>query len=285
LEPLDQCADPNLRGLWMMIWTDSRLHLPYSSSQFNAQMALDLSAYPAPMIFDSTLATTAVVLQRSDLESWRAFTHVASYLGDRSNGAITKLSVFFDDELADVDLSQYNLIVVGRPSQLAIMKELNAVLPVPFEKGSDITQGKFLQVTYQVPPEVPIGYVELLHSPWNSEKVVIAALGNTETGVNWGVSALSDLALRSQLAGDFAVINGARVQTVDTRLILPVANTPEAQVSSGLPTLQPQPNTPLTPNSNRPVWLFPALILVIALIVVVVVLAIVANLRATRKNN
>lgn len=283
LELLDICTDPNLRGLWAVVWPDSRLHLPSTSSQLNTQLTLDLSAYPAPMIFDSTLGSTAVVFQRNDLESWRTFTRVASYLGDQSNGSITKLGVFFDDELTGVDLSKYNLIVVGQPSKSAIMDELNAALPIPFEKGSDITQNKFLQVTYQIPPEVPIGYLELMPSPWNSEKVLIAAFGNTVTGVNWGISALVDTPLRSQLAGDFAVINDTRVQTIDTRVVLPVANTPVAQAPSGISTPLPQTN-PTLPNS-RPVWLLPVLVLAIALIVVVIVVAVFTNFRGTRKNS
>ncbi len=145
LEPLDQCTDPNLRGLWAVVWPDSRLRLPFTSSQLNTQASLDLSTYPAPMIFDSTLSTTAVIFRRADLESWRTFTRVAAYLGDRSNGAITKLSVFFDDDLSEADLSKYNLIVVGQPSQLAIMDELNDALPVPFQKGSDVTQKNFFK--------------------------------------------------------------------------------------------------------------------------------------------
>jgi hypothetical protein len=282
LEPLDNCADPSFEGLWAVIWPDSRLHLPITPLQLDTQLVLDLNVYPAPMIFDSTLATTAVVFHRNDLESWRTFTQVASYLGNQSNGAITQLNVFFDDELTGVDLSQYNLIVVGRPSQLAIMNELNAVLPVPFEPGSDITQGKFLQVTYQIPPEIPIGYVELMPSPWNSEKVLIAALGNTVTGVNWGILALADSALRAQLAGDFAVVNNTRIQTVDTRLVVPVVNTPTVPLAPDL--LTPLPQTDSIPPSSRPLWLLPALVLAIVLIIIVIVAAILINFRNKRKS-
>lgn len=283
LDPIDNCTDPNLRSLWAVIWPESKLHLPFTSAQFNTQIAMDLSAYPMPMAYDSTLSTTAIILQRNDIESWRPFIRVASYLGDRSNGAITRLSVFFDDELSSADLSKYNLIVVGRPSQLKIMDELNAALPVPFEKGSDITQGQFLQVTYQIPPEAPIGYVELMPSPWNDEKVLIAVFGNTAVGVNWGISALADSILRSQLAGDFAVINNSRIQTVDTRLLLPsIFITPASQDPSVIATGLPE-TTPST-QDNRQGWLLPALALVIVLIVVVVLAVVISNFRKNRKN-
>lgn len=285
LEPLDNCTDPNLGGLWAVIWPDSQLHLPVVSSALNTTSALDLSIYPAPMIFDSTLDTTAVVFQRNDIESWRTFIKVASYLGNQSNGPITKLGVFFDDELSGVDLSQYNLIVVGRPSQLKIMNKLNLTLPVPFQKGSDVTLGKFLQVTYQIPPEVPIGYVELMPSPWNSKKTLIAAFGNTVTGLNWGISSLADPLLRSQLAGDFAVIDNNRVQTIDTRLVVPVANTPGAISQNPSDPLTPLPQTDYSVSSNnRPSWLLPALVLTVGLIIIVIIVAVFVNIRSTRKN-
>ncbi|MBI5353865.1 MAG: cellulose biosynthesis cyclic di-GMP-binding regulatory protein BcsB [Chloroflexi bacterium] len=283
LEPLDHCTDPNLHGLWSVIWPDSRLHLPFTSSPLNTQSTLDLSAYPAPMIFDSTLGTTAVVFNKSDVDSWRSFIRVASFLGDRSNGSITRLSVFFDDEIGNVDLSQYNLIVVGRPSQLALMDKLNESLPVPFEKGSDTAQSTFLQITYQVPPEVPVGYVELMPSPWNNEKVLITAFGNNTAGLNSSISALVDSTLRSQLAGDFAVVNDTRVQAVDTRLALPVIVTP-VPPESNEGVAAPIETNPLPPI-NRPAWLISALALVIVLIVVVIAIAVYINFRGTRKNN
>lgn len=282
LEPLDHCTDPNLHGLWSVIWPDSRLHLPFTSSSLNTQSTLDLSAYPAPMIFDSTLGTTAVVFNKSDVDSWKSFIRVASFLGDRSNGSITRLAVFFDDELSGVDLSPYNLIIVGRPSQLALMDKLNETLPVPFEKGSDIAQGTFLQITYQVPPEVPVGYVELMPSPWNNEKTLISVFGNNTAGVNSGISALVNSTLRSQLAGDFAVVNDTRVQTVDTSLALPVINTPVLPEVSG--ALTPQPQTDFVPVDSRPVWVLPVLALIIILIIVLVVFSVLANLRNSRKN-
>ena len=281
LNPLDNCSDPELGGLWAQIWPESRFHLPFVSTSLNTQVSVGLNAFPAPMIFDSTLGTTAVIFHHKDLESWRSFARVAGFLGDRSNGAITKLGVFFDDELTGVDLSKYNLIVVGRPSQLSIMDKLDTTLPVSFEKNSDNTKGKFLQVTYQIPPEVPIGYVELMPSPWNSEKVLIATLGNSVTGVNWGISSLVDTPMRSQLAGNFAVINNNRIQTIDTRLVVPVVNTPIALPAAADAT--PAPQATPTPESRESPWLIPALVIAILLIVIVIVIAIYTNFQSTRR--
>ncbi len=119
-------------------------------------------------------------------------------------------------------------------------------------------------------------------SPWNSEKVLIAAFGNTVAGVNLGISALVDAPLRSQLAGDFVMINDTRVQTVDTRLEVPVVSAPVVEDPSGVSTPLPQNNSPMP---SRPGWLLPVLVLAIALIVVVIVIVILTNFRSTRKNS
>jgi hypothetical protein len=109
-------------------------------------------------------------------------------------------------------------------------------------------------------------------------------LGNSATGVNWGISSLVDAPLRSQLAGDFAVINDFRIQTVDTRLVVPVENTPVPQLPSEMLTPSPlsQPSG-ASPSGSRPAWLLPALILTIVLVVLVIFAVVFLTLRSWRK--
>lgn len=280
LEPMDTCTDPELKGLWATIWPESRLYLPISPIEVSTVAALDLSVYPAPMVFDPTLSSTAFVVERGGLNAWQAAIQVASYLGDQSNGAIAQPTVIFDDLYSEADLSAYNLIVIGRPSQLSIMDELNPILPIPFEGGTDQTQGNYAQVTYRIPLDVPLGYVEFMPSPWNSSNVVVAALGNTTQGVGWGAAALSDSPLGGQLAGNFAVINDTRVQTTDTRLGVSVATAPAIEpLEPVLPTAQP--NLP-TPTASRPTWILVAIQVFVGLIVLVLIFVLWSGWRRSR---
>jgi hypothetical protein len=282
LEPIDTCSNPNLRGLWVTIWPDSRLHLPFSPVQLSALSALDLTFYPAPMVLDPTLSGTALILQKDNFQAWQAALDIATFMGDQSNGPISTLSVFFDDQVAGVNLDQYDLIVIGEPSQLDLMEQLNAHLPVQFEKGTnDISNSSSLQVTYRIPPDVPIGYIELFPSPWNKDKVVITALGNTPQGIAWAASALGYQPSRGQLSGNFAIINDTQVQSIDTRIDTFVE---DGAIDAGLPTAEPTPaNTDLTaPASARQIWILPALVVAILLIIIFGALFLYRSLRQSR---
>jgi hypothetical protein len=268
LEPLDNCSDPNFQGLWAMIWPESRLRLPFISTQGGIAPAIRLNSLPTPLILDTTLGSTALVLSPTDVPAWKAAARIASFLGDRSNGSVFTMNLFFDGETADASLDQYNLVVIGQPSGLEVMKELNSQLPVSFKPGTDIPDEDVLQVTYRIPPEVPLGYVEILASPWNNEKIVVTVLGNAAEGLASAASALVDSPLRGQLAGNFAVINGAEIQTADSQLDLPVdTGTPVADQPDAIPTPLPSVGNTSKPPVTRPAWILPAIALIILLTV------------------
>jgi hypothetical protein len=190
--------------------------------------------------------------------------------------------VIFDNEVSDAELAQYNLIVMGLPSKLSIMNELNDALPIPFDLGTNIAKKNYSQVTYLIPSDTPLGYVQLLQSPWNENNIAIVALGNTEQGVIKAASALFDPTLRGQLAGNFAAINGTQVQTVDTRVGLPVAE--PAVTPDVVDPLIPQPiQADLTPPVvSRPVWLLIAIQVIIGLILIIVLLIFWNQWRRSR---
>jgi len=257
LQPIDNCSVPNLRGMWANIWSDSRLHLPLIPTPIETAQVYDLGDFPAPLTFDSSLNTTAFVLQRDDLESWRSALQIAAYLGDRSNGSISLLQAYYGDEVPDSARSALNLLVIGMAPELPIVAEINEFLPAPFETASGIATERNMQVTFRIPPDSPVGYVELLPSPWSKNTLVIAALGNLQQGATWAASALYSPSLRSLLAGNLAVINDQQVITTDTRVALPeAAFLPTDQPGLG-PTPLPGEIPPVT--INRPTWILPAL--------------------------
>lgn len=286
LQPIDNCSVPNLRGMWANIWADSRLHLPLIPTPVETAQVYDLGDFPAPLTFDSSLNTTAFVLQQDNLESWRSALQIAAYLGDRSNGSISLLQAYYADEVPDSARSALNLLVIGMGPEMPIVAEMNEFLPAPFETGSGIATERNMQVIFRIPPDSPVGYVELLPSPWSKNNLVIAALGNLEQGAKWAASALYSPPLRSLLAGNLAVINDQQVITTDTRVDLPGA------VFS--PT--DQPGVALTPvvgdlapvTINRPIWILPALGVSLGLIVLILLLVFYntyAQNRRRRKVN
>jgi hypothetical protein len=282
LEPIDDCTDPSLEGLFAVIWPESRLFLPFTNIQMNTVELLDLGTYPAPLSFDASLGSLAFLVQPDDLATWQNAVQIAKYLGDRTNGPISTPKVFLDGETAADELANYNLLVLGRPSGLSVMSELNSALPVPFKEGSDQVNDTHSQVTYNIPENVSQGYVELLTSPWNNERVVLAALGNTPEGIAWAASSLADSPLRGQLAGNFAVINRTQVRTADTRLGQPLEEVIE-QPSGESPAIAQPVDIDLTPPpANQPGWLLPTLGIAAGLIFIILLVVLLNSARARR---
>jgi hypothetical protein len=151
-------------------------------------------------------------------------------------------------------------------------------LPAPFEAGSDVAVVKNPQVSYRLGASTPIGYLELLRSPWNKDRVVLAVLGNSVQGINQASDAILVPAQRSHLMGDFSLITDTQIISVDTRLgVSQAANT--TSTTPGPITEQPLKieNFPIA----QPGWILPVLLAAIVLMLLTVVIVIIS---AKRKN-
>lgn len=281
LLPRDICASPSFQGLWAMIWSDSYLNLPLGIFPAKAVSVLGLDTYPAPFSYDSTLGSNAFLLQRDDPNSWRVALQVAGFLGDRAGVALTTIGTFYADEILESEKANYNMLIIGQPSKLAVMVELNADLPAPFMDGSDTASQENLQVAFRIPPSTPVGYLEMIPSPWNPDKVILAVLGNSPAGIRWAGSALFEPALRSKLAGNFAVIDGTQILTGDTRtLSLTPGVVPTSVVSGSGSQSEPIDTTP--PAAVRPSWILPVMIISIVSVALLLIWLVVGERRNHR---
>lgn len=269
LIPRDNCTSPDLSGLWATIWPESLLHLPLGPFIFQAEQLFDLSAFPYPFSLHPTLDTTAFILAAGDPAGWNVAVQLAAYLGDRANSALTTLSAYYGDALPVAVQQEANLLIVGRASQLPMLQTLADGLPAPFDPGSDYANERNMQVTYRLAPDAEVGYLELLTSPWNKDRVALAVLGSTPVGLQAAGNALTVSSLRGQLAGDFVAIQGNKMVTADSRS--------NPALALDLPTAAPgaqTPNIDLTPTPvQRPSWLLPALGLSLGVMLLVLLLA------------
>jgi hypothetical protein len=279
LEPLDECADPNQTGLFVTLWADSRLYLPLAPSPVSTVDIPDLSTYPLPFVQSPDLGKVAFVLERNNLDAWSSAIKVAGQLGTVADGVIFTPIVMFADETAGKDLSTYDIMVVGTPSKMDFINEINPNLPAPFAPGSDMASEEELQVVYQIDPNQPVGYLELLPSPFNPENLIVAVVGNSSQGLTWSADALLDEVARQALIGNFAVIRDDQILSVDTRLLVS-----QGEVSPPSPV-----NTPIASNGpaaavNVPplaitAWVPMAIMIIIGLIIAVVVILFISNKR------
>lgn len=275
LYPIYNCSTPNFEDLYAIIWPESRLHLPLRPAQADGSAPIALDFYPAPFTYDPTLENLAFILPQGDMVAWRSAFNLAGFLGDRASGSLFAPRAFFANAVTDEELAAYNLVVVGRPSQLPVVAAMNEELPMPFAEGSDVAQERDMQVIFRIPPDAPVGYIELLSSPWNGENTVLAALGNTSQGVVWSGTALVDSALRSRLSGNFAAVTDQQVVTADTRLsAVPQDDVVESPVA-------PSPVKPSAP-AERPAWILPVAGIAGGLAILILIVALIRNAAANR---
>lgn len=276
--PDDICTPPDDEGQWINIWNDSVLSTPLLQKQADVTAVNSLADYPAPFTFGSEMSSTAFVLPKNDLDAWRGAVKIASYLASQSTPPIVTLSAFYGDEFPEDRRQDYHVILIGSPSKLPVVGELGQLLPVPFEAGSDKAIEGNMRVIFNIPEDAQLGYVELLDSPWNSENVVIAILGNSSQGVLWAASAMSDATLRSRMSGNLLVVNELQVLSSDTRVFPIAGNQPVVEETPGgniLPTSQPNPQD--LPVSQSRDWIPVAMVIGIILIVIVVAIVMIRS--------
>ena len=172
---------------------------------------------------------------------------------------------------SDDILNNYNLVAFGKSSTLPFLSQINEDLPAPFPAGSDEAVQPSMTVNYSLLPDTSVGYLQLLPSPWNSEKVVLAVLGNTQDGIPMAGVTLTRDELTSELAGNFAIIYGDQVLTTDTRLGI----SKEGLISGLSVAVTVTPSSVAVPPTQvqsqavekRPGWILPLIVFITLLIV------------------
>lgn len=285
LMPMDYCTELNWDNLWVSINQDSLLHLPLTPAQFNTATLTDLQTYPNQVISDPTLANIAFVLPPQDPLAWSLASQVAYDLGKSTEGALVKLAATFGGQESVTFRNDYDLIIIGKPSTLPIVAELKDVLPAPFENGSDVATEKDAQISYRLPAGISLGYLEMLPSPWKSERVIFGLFGSNDQGLTWVSNALNNPILRGKLGGNYSVIYDKQVLTSDTRLrvssaALLATPVPDAIANEAITTTvttSPAPNKLATVMVSK-AWILPVIFIAGGLIVLVLLIAMISAL-------
>jgi hypothetical protein len=124
---------------------------------------------------------------------------------------------------------------------------------------------------YRVPPDASVAYLQMVAAPWNPERVVVAALGSDDSGIEQATTMLIDPRQRARLTGTLAIVDPQqRVTLGNGRAVLtgsaptPVATVTPVAVQPTQPTLQTVQPTPAPARnaSSGNSWLVPVVIIV-----------------------
>lgn len=277
IAPENLCDELTLQNVWLTLFDSSLIHLPVGSSESTTTRVFDLAAFPDNLLVNPTMNDLVFVVDPNDSVSWASATTLAFYLGDQSRGEIFTPSVVFDNGGDYADIAFKDLVVVGLPAQMPIVNTLSGSMPLQFEPGSNEAIEKGFKVVYRVLPGSDVGYITLLQSPWDPDRMVMTLLGSSDPGVTLSADTMVTPALRTSVVGNVAVTNGRQVASADTRIIrgndsvlamaVPVATEPggtTAPATSGLNV-----KTKLLPS-----WLL-ITVMAVSSIIAIAVLAIV----------
>lgn len=204
LVPLTACIDRDTIDLWATVLPESMLQLPLSSTRAFTIHSLSLGVYPAPFTRSPTLGSMAVVLSANDPTGWETALTVMADLGNRVSGSVLTVAAAYSDNIPDTMRQERDLLVIGRPSALPIISELNADLPAPFDPNSDQAINRRTQALFRTGTAQEESYLELLSAPWNNQRVVLGILGTSEQGLGRAVQAMINPESRARLGGSFA---------------------------------------------------------------------------------
>jgi cellulose synthase operon protein B len=282
LIPYDVCTTINLNGLWMSIYPESSIHLQLSGFVDEQTQFLELRNYPYPFLITPTMADLTIVLPQDDMESWVSFGDMIYNLGGQAVGEVISFDVSFSDSLSETD-RQNNIILFGVPTDLVLDEELNAALPAPFEENSNVAILDNQTVVYRIEPAKSLGYLELLPSPWNKDKMILAVLGTNHEGLAFSAQALIDSKIRSGLKGNFATIDGEQFTVVDTRSGLGLGSFPAAVGTEIVEEIVTTPGSEIRPTSTFAYDATRQTILVVFFVILVVILLLVVFIFVSRK--
>lgn len=283
LFPLDGCWNYTSRQLWMSISPDSLLHIPLSAASVSRNQFFNLAAYPYSLADHPSLKETSFILAPNDPAALSTAVSIASDLGRRMTGGLAEFSAFYANAVPDSVKTENNLVIIGRPSAIPLLQDLKDALPAAYPPGSDIPAIEKLRVVFRLPANTSLGYLQLLTSPWNSNRSILSVGGTNEDGLIWAGQSLTLPRLRGQLAGNFAVIKGDEILTADTRSGMISGELPSTAPLSAAEQIQSAPAAPAEPVtgfarfSASKDWIPPVLAGSLFLILLMIVVGIVSS--------
>ncbi len=207
--------------IWVSIKPESLLHLPSLPVADALAANYHLASYP-DAVFPS-LDNLAFVVSRDNPVSWEIAGSIAYEIGKNTTGTVLQPSVAYADTIPQGLLEANSQIIVGRPSALPVIRDLAGSMPAPFAAGTDVASETNSEFTFKVPESTPVGYLEILPSPWDGKRVILTVLGNSDEGLQSAGQALADSTVRSQMIGNLGITYGKQVIVDDVELARPAA--------------------------------------------------------------
>lgn len=266
------CDAGNFVEPWFTVSNQSLFFIPASEASITQTLLRDLKFYPELFTISSDLSGITFVVSENNPESWRTAAQLSFRLGQTAQPGISNMQVVYADAIPEDIRQSQSMIVIGKPSDLPFIEEINDFLPAPFDLTTNTASERQLMISYRIPEGQSVGYLELLQSPYNSENTILFISGNSDLGVQLAGDTLILEVLQDQLAGVFAVTNGTQIATGS-------ATSSFSVIGEGVPGAEQVSDTPISPQISprdieTPDWLLPFIVSTFLVILVVTILVL-----------
>jgi hypothetical protein len=197
----DVCNHLNNQQLWTVISNESEIVLPYSTIDLDP----NLLYFPHPFNHLGLEQTLFVLPDQTIPSMFNDLMKLAVRLGSGSGTGQISIEVAYASAVDDTAKRNSQIILLGRPTENALLREINAYLPQPFQSNSDTLEIFVIDSVAFVPdPDRDAGLLEIIDAPWDEEYRVLAITGTTDKGVNLAIQTL--LEQTDRLDGNLAVV-------------------------------------------------------------------------------
>jgi len=243
-----QCESLPGDQAWLRVSQDSWLHLGQRVESVNV---LDLDDFPFPFDDRPDLSDVLFALPPDPgLVELEALVQMAATLGRAAGGEGVNPTVSLGDTVDAAMLRDYHIVAIGRPTRNPLIQEINASLPQPFVPGTDGVENRTGEVLLRLPPDIPLGYVQELPSPWNQDRAFLAVTGTRDEAITWAAYALNRRAW--QLDGNLVLTRMGEeeieVRSYDTRRL--TSSGQAVTLLTAVPDLTPMATLTPTPGTG-----------------------------------
>jgi len=265
----DQCERIDIEQVWLNISQDSLLHLEHREQGADV---LDLDYFPFPFNTQPDLSNVLFALPSlPEVAEVEGMLRIAYALGSSATGDGFRPFVSLGEEAIDAErLSYYHIVAIGRPSTSPLIRQINPLLPQPFVPGTDKVEHQIGEVLLRLPPDISLGYIQEIPSPWNDDRALLAVTGTTDEGIEWATYALSQKYWR--LEGNLALVREGAVPEL-TPVVTATAAVGAGENASMITQPTPFPGTPDT-GSGLPTWVMLVVGVTVATIVIIFAIAV-----------
>jgi hypothetical protein len=231
----DRCRLLDDDRLWTVIDQNSQLSVPYSI----VNPRPDLRYLPYPFGQVSGHSQTLFVLPSDyDAALSNDVVQLAALFGAAVQNDHLQANVLVASKVEPEEWQDHYLILLGLPDRNALLREFNDDLPWSFLQGSNsLTRASrgTPGLTLQMGEDAAVGLIELIQSPWNGVRAVLALTGTSDAGVRLAVRTVLDPT--QTLRGNLVVVEA----------LSPGSGNPRIQMTDTRPA---QPETPDTPGGS-----------------------------------